>query len=155
MPQLRDLLAELDNITALNYVNAASNFLEKIFWSVISICGSIWICSVVANQISFWNQNPVMITKGTKLLSDLDLPAITLCPKVIQYSGFPERMINHIDENGDIPKEIFEIRNQALHVQFLKFKETFDEKVDLLQFMETDKRYHRKIEKLFGKSEVC
>ena len=126
MDKKKELKTELFNIRTIDLSSSAKNIAEKILWASIAILGTIWIGSIGMSQMNFWNDNPVLVTKGARSLADLNKPTITLCHKGMQKFGFVERMANYIDTTKEIPKEVFEIRNLAIKAQYLRFRQNQD-----------------------------
>ena len=53
-------------------------------------------------------------------LANANLPAVTFCHKGMQKYALVERLVNYIDPTKNVPKEILEIRNEAIKAQVLK-----------------------------------
>ena len=119
---LEHLKDELRNITTLNLIASTSSILEKIFWALIAIFGTLFIYDVVYIQLDYWQENPSLVTKEILPLSNLPLPSITFCHKGFQKYGPVETLANFIDPNRKVPKEILSIRNEFLKVQFHEIK---------------------------------
>ena len=120
------LKEELRNITTLNLIANTSCVLEKILWALIAICGTLFIYDVVYVQLENWRDNPTLITKEMKDLSDMPLPSMTFCHKGLQKYGLVERLGNVNDSNKEIPKEVLAIRNEFLKVQLQKMGDVLD-----------------------------
>ena len=150
--RMSDLKTEIGNIRAVSLILSATSTLERIFWANIPILGSIWIATVFLTQVKFWNENHVLITKGTKNLSQLHLPAVTLCHKGIQKFGFVERMVNYVDVEKEIPKEIFEIRNEAIKAEYQRFRqsENMDDQEDFCDLVKRDIRFFGRLKNFDG-----
>ena len=117
------LREELTNIRTLDLISRTSNILEKIFWAIIAICGTIFIYDVVVIQLQNWKDNPTLATTVSKRLQDLPLPAITFCHKGLQKYGLVEHLGNHIDPEKEVPKEVLGVRNEFLKVQYQRIDE--------------------------------
>ena len=117
------LKEELRNITAFNYIAKATSIVEKILWAIIAICGSLFIYDVVYIQLENWRQNPTLVTKVTKQLSDMPLPAVTFCHKGLHKYGPVERLLNFIDQEKEIPKDVLAIQNEFLKIRFQEVKQ--------------------------------
>lgn len=120
---LGHLKEELRNITTLNLIANTSSILEKIFWALIAIFGTLFIYDVVYIQLDYWQENPSLVTKEILPLSHLPLPSITFCHKGFQKYGPVETLANFIDPDKKVPKEVLSIRNEFLKVQFLEIKQ--------------------------------
>ena len=127
-PSIQNLKDEFRNITTLNLIASTSSVLEKIFWALIAICGTLFIYDVVVIQLDNWNENPSLVTKQLVKLSDMPVPSLTFCHKGLQKYGPLERLANMIDPEKTIPKEVFEIRNEYLKQEFQKIKHNLEKK---------------------------
>ena len=121
-PNIGDVKEELRNITTLNLIASTSSILEKVFWALIAICGTLFIYDVVYIQLENWKDNPTLVTREMKKLSDMPLPSMTFCHKGLQKYGPVEHFGNFINPEKEIPEEVFAIRNEFLKVQFEKIK---------------------------------
>ena len=141
--KLQALKDELRSISSLNFIANSSNIIEKIFWATIAICGTLFIYDAMKSQLESWNSNPILKTQETLELKDLPIPDITLCHKAMLKYGPAERLINFIEPEKDVPREVLVIRNEFLKVQFEKMKDHFGEK-DFCQWLfglEKDERH--------------
>ena len=120
------LVNELRNITTVNLIANATSILEKIFWALIAIGGTLFIYDVMFIQLENWNENPTLVTTQSKKLSDIEVPSVTFCPKGLHKYGLVETLANFIDPEKKIPKEVLAVRNEYLKVQFMKLKERLD-----------------------------
>ena len=121
-PNKEAVKEELRNITTVNLIASTSNILEKLLWALIAIFGTWFIYEVVSIQFDFWNENPILVTRQMVKLSDMPLPAMTLCHKGLHKYGPVESFGNYIDPEKEIPKEVFAIRNEFIMAQFEKIK---------------------------------
>ena len=126
---------ELKNITTLNLIASTSNVLEKILWALIAICGTLFIYEVVYIQLENWRNNPSLVTKEMKKLSDLPLPAVTFCHKGLYKYGPVEYYGNLIDSEKVVPTPVFNVRNEYLKVQFQKIKKNLEGKPDYCEWL--------------------
>ena len=122
MERMLAIKDELRNITTLNLIANTSSILEKIFWALIAICGTLFIYDVVYIQLQNWQENPSLATKEIQHLSNMPIPSFTFCHKGFQKFGPVENLANFINPEKEVPKEILSIRNEFLKVQFLKIK---------------------------------
>ena len=116
IPTFAPIKEEFHGFTSVRLIHATQNVLEKIFWISIAIVGTIWIGDLFINQVNYWNENPVLVTKGTKALSEITAPAVTFCHKGVLKYSLVENLVNILDINKTIPSEIFQIRNEAIKV---------------------------------------
>ena len=114
---------ELTNITTLKLITSSRSILEKILWALVAIGGTIFIYNVVGIQLDNWRDNPALITKVTKKLADMPLPAVTFCHKGLHKYGLVEHLGNYIDPEKKVPKEVVAILNEFLKVEFQKIKD--------------------------------
>ena len=119
-PNKEAVKEELRNITTVNLIASTTNVLEKILWALIAIFGTLFIYDVVDTQLNFWNENPILITRQMIELSEMPLPAMTFCHKGLQKYGSMERLVNLIDSNKKVPKEILALRNEFLKARYKK-----------------------------------
>ena len=119
---------ELTNIRTFDLITRTKSILEKIFWAIVAISGTIFIYHVVVLQLENWRDNPTLVTTVTKKLADMPLPAITFCHKGLQKYGLVEHLGNFINPATNVPKEILAIRNEVLKIQFKKMKEKMNSK---------------------------
>ena len=111
---------ELRNVRTLDLVSKTTYLIEKMFWALIAIFGTIFIYQVVTVQWQNWNDNPTLLTTVTKKLSDMPLPAVTFCHIGLHKYGSAEKLGNLIDPEKNVPKEVVAIRNEFLKIQFNK-----------------------------------
>ena len=152
------LREELTNIRTLDLVSRTTSILEKIFWAIIAISGTIFIYDVVVIQLENWRDNPTLATTVTKRLQDLPLPAVTFCHKGLQKYGLVEHLGNHINPEKEVPIEVLAIRNEFLKVQFQRvndllngknfcewlFQLRSDERLDNIILKKVDKEWKAK-----------
>lgn len=133
---------ELKNITTINLISNATSILEKILWVLIAIFGSLFIYDVVVIQLENWRQNPSLVTKEMRKLSDLPVPSVTFCHKGLQKYGLVENLANLIDPEKNLPREVLAIRNEFLKAQFQKIKSDIDilDFCRMLSYLEGDER---------------
>ena len=114
MQYINSLKEEFDGFSSIRLINATRNVLEKLLWLTIAVAGTIWIGDLFITQISYWNENPILSTRGSKALSDIKAPAITFCHKGTLKYSIVEKLVNYINIDKTIPIEIFQIRNEAI-----------------------------------------
>ena len=93
---ISELRVELNNFRAVDLISSARSLAEKILWSLIAILGTVWIGFIVLYQMQYWDENPVLVTKGVKSLSGLHQPALTFCHRGMQKFGLVERMVGSV-----------------------------------------------------------
>ena len=119
-PKFQRIKEELRNFTTVNLMADASTILEKVFWALIAILGTLFIIDVVVIQLDYWRENPILVTKQSLKLSDMPLPSMTICHKGLQKYGIVERLANYIDPEKEIPEEVYNVRNEFIEVQFAR-----------------------------------
>ena len=78
------LEAELRGITTIDFVYKAANIIEKIFWLIVLLIGTIWACYFITLQFQLWTEQPSIVTNALNVdLADLNLPAMTICSKAL------------------------------------------------------------------------
>ena len=50
----KEILAELRTITTIDLACKAANYLEKIFWTLIGISGTVWAIYFITFQVRFF-----------------------------------------------------------------------------------------------------
>ena len=131
---------ELRNITTFNLVANTSSILEKIFWALIAICGTLFIYDVVYIQFDYWQDNPSLVTKEIQHLSNMPIPSITFCHKGFHQLGPVEKFANFLNPEKDVPKEVLSVRNEFLKVQFLKIKHGINETINYCNWLSNLRR---------------
>ena len=128
VPNFSPLKEQLKAILSLKLIISTKYAFEQAFWASIITIATIYISYVMMNAIVYWSENPMLITKGSQQLSNLKQPAVTFCHKGLQKFEVVERLVNYIDPEKSIPKEIFSIRNEGLRIHFqeLYFPANFD-----------------------------
>ena len=119
-PDISPLKEQLKAILSFKLIHSSKHLLEKLFWLIIALGGTIYILYIVTSQFNYWNENPILVTKGSMPLANANLPAVTFCHKGMQKYALVERLVNHIDPTKNVPKEILEIRNEAIKAQVMK-----------------------------------
>ena len=137
-PDIQPLQEEFNRFSSVRLINSTKNILEKIFWLTITISGTIYIGNLFVTQVNYWNDNPILVTKGSKPLSEVKAPAVTFCHKGVQKYTLVERLLNHIDIKKNIPKEIFDIRNIAIESQAAKISDDLKGHLDICDDLARD-----------------
>ena len=109
----KPLKEEFQNIRSFNLVDKTSNFIEKIFWAIISLGGTAWIVYFIMTQFIQYDRNPIIITKDSWDISNIKFPAVTFCPKVTSDLALVEQMANYINPKQKIPQSVLTIRNEG------------------------------------------
>ena len=82
--KMKVLEAELRGITTIDFVYKAANIIEKIFWLIILLIGTIWACYFITLQFQLWTEQPSIVTNALDFdLADLSFPAMTICSKAL------------------------------------------------------------------------
>ena len=114
------LTNQLYHFTCLDFVSKASNIIEKLIWIIISVCGTVWIGSVLFIQVTQWIENPVLLRHENLDLSDMTYPAVTFCPKTISEFSIAEGFGNFLDLNKPLPSQAVSIQNEAVKMYWRK-----------------------------------
>ena len=122
----KQLSNQIKSFTTISFVINATSLLEKCFWLLIVISGTLWIGDVALTQIDFWRENPTLITKGSKELYKLNTPTVTFCPNVMSEYTLAERLGNYIDPGKMNSEEIILIRRKAIHSYLYRIYRDYD-----------------------------
>ena len=123
----KPLIDQFKNFTTFGLIYKASSLLEKIFWALFAIGGTLWIGEVVLYSVVHWNENPILVTKTSKDLSDIKAPAVTFCSKGMSEYTLVERFGNYLDPtNLNLPEEVFLLRFAAIKVYVDKIYRNYD-----------------------------
>ena len=122
----KQLSNQIKSFTTISFVINATSLLEKCFWLLIVISGTLWIGDVVLTQIDFWRENPTLITKGSKELYKLNTPTVTFCPNVMSEYTLAERLGNYMDPGKINSEEIILIRRKAIHSYLYRIYRDYD-----------------------------
>lgn len=125
---LTELKEELNDISSYRRALHTRNVLEKLLWISIALCGTGFIFHIVQNQLIYWNENQVLITKKSVPLSELKSPAVTYCSKGLYKNGLAERMINYLDNN--VKNNETQLPKEAVSIQVGILKTYIKKKVD-------------------------
>ena len=106
----REVFEDLRNITTVDLAYKASSILEKIFWALIGLTGTIWAVYFINLQFISWEESPSVMIQGKK--TDLKYPAVTICPKVSTKYAIAERLGNFIDPLN-LPEKLLALRQEA------------------------------------------
>ena len=110
----KKIFNHLRSIKSIDLACSATNYLEKFFWFGISIIGTLWVCYVIPIQLKLWKEKSTIITKGNFELSELNLPAITICSKGSTKYAIAERLGNFVDPKFGLTEDLRSIRNEIL-----------------------------------------
>ena len=66
-------------ISSLKLSIDAKSYIEKAFWFILWITGTVFMIVILNGQIISWNENPILLRKSMVDLSTIDFPAITFC----------------------------------------------------------------------------
>ena len=118
------LKEEILGFRTLGLIKSATLIIEKLFWLLIVILGTIWFIFFIGFQITLWNTHPTTATKGQLALSDIDYPAVTFCSKVANKYGIVERFGNHLDPHTKLKNdELSWLQKQIMNCSFSKHVE--------------------------------
>ena len=98
---MESLVNKLKVITTIDLVFKSVNILEKLFWASICLLGITYAIYCIALQIQLWDQNPSIISNIHVELSDLNYPAMTICPQGTTKNAIAERLGNYLDPKSD------------------------------------------------------
>ena len=79
MDIFRDYL-ERSSVHGFSYISTEKSWIAKLLWSVVVICGFCLAGTMIGQSYFNWNKSPISSTLTTHPISELQLPAITVCP---------------------------------------------------------------------------
>ena len=109
-----------DGIATLDLACKAKNFFEKIVWVAIGVLGTMWAFYFIGKEIMHWSTNPTLITQGKMDLSEVEYPAITICPPGSTKYAIAERLGNYLDPSFIEREKFLSLANKYLFA-FLNF----------------------------------
>ena len=108
------LTNQFNNFSSIEFIFKATNIIEKLIWITISVCGTVWIGSILSIQIIQWKENPVLIRQENLDLTDMTYPAVTFCPQTISEFSIAEGFGSFLDLNRTLPTQAILIQNEAV-----------------------------------------
>ena len=96
---------EIWNIRTLDLTRSAIGIVEKVFWILVALSGTVWFFYFMAFQVTLWNNNNIFISKAKMTLADIDYPAVTFCSPRANKFGVGERLGNYIDPNAKVTNQ--------------------------------------------------
>ena len=102
---LRSLKEELWNIRTIDLTRSTQRIVEKVFWLLIALAGTIWFCYFMAYQVELWRKNVIFISKAKVKLAEVNYPAVSFCSRKANKYGVAERLGNHLDARAEIDSE--------------------------------------------------
>ena len=90
------LVNKLKAIATIDLAFKSVSILEKLFWASICLLGITYAIYCIALQLQLWNQNPSIISNIHVELSDLNYPAMTICPQGTTKNAIAERLGNFL-----------------------------------------------------------
>ena len=134
---VESLKEELWNIRTLDLTRSTIKIVERVFWILVAISGTLWFFYFMSFQIQLWNRNSIFISKAKMKLADIDYPAITFCSTRANKHGVAERLGNYIDPSKKVDNEfLIWLRKTALdcsidqemHIYKEKYTKSCDDK---------------------------
>ena len=134
---IESLKEELWNIRTLDLTRSTIKIVERVFWILVAISGTIWFFYFMSFQVQLWNKNSIFISKAKMKLADIDYPAITFCSTRANKHGVAERLGNYIDPSKKVDNEfLIWLRKTALdcsidqemHIYKEKYTKSCDDK---------------------------
>ena len=135
-PDFTPVKKEFEEFTSIRLIKSTKNLIEKLFWFIIAIAGTIYIADLFINQVKYWNENPILVTKGSKSLTEVKAPAVTFCHQGLQKYALAERLANHIDPKKTAPTDVLKIRSEAIKAQTYKIQHGTHTPVDEFCYLE-------------------
>ena len=126
---IESLKEELWNIRTLDLTRSTIKIVERVFWILVAISGTIWFFYFMSFQVQLWNKNSIFISKAKMKLADIDYPAITFCSTRANRYGVAERLGNYIDPSKKVDSEfLIWLRKTALNSSIHQEMHTYQEK---------------------------
>ena len=88
---------EIWTIRTIDLTRKAHHVLERLFWLLLAISGTVWFFYFMSHQVKLWNVNKIVVSKLRMKLSDLNYPAVTFCSESVNKYGVAEQLGNHLD----------------------------------------------------------
>ena len=107
LPIIDKLKEEFLDIRTVNLISKTKTVVERLFWFLIALSGTIWFFYFMSYQFKIWNRNSIHITKANLNLSDLHYPAVTFCSKSANKYGVAERLGNYLNANANLDNEFY------------------------------------------------
>ena len=96
---------EIRSIGAIDLALQAENVLEKVLWLSLAIIGVAWAVYFIGLIII--DENPIVTTIEDVQLTEIEKPAITICPQGTTKFAIADRLGNFLSsENQYMPPEI-------------------------------------------------
>ena len=108
------LVTKLRAITTIDFACNAKNLLEKLFWATIGLLGIIYAIYYVVLQLQLWDQTPSIVSNRYVELSELNFPAMTICPQGTTKNAIAERLGNYLKPNSDFLENLPSMKGQDL-----------------------------------------
>ena len=90
-----EIKAEIQSIATIGLVSKSTYLLEKLIWLVLGIVGLAWLSYVI--YLVILDDNPTVTNIEAMDLTDIDVPAITICSESMNRIGIVERISNSIE----------------------------------------------------------
>ena len=101
----KSIKEEILKFRTLELISTVNGIIEKIFWSLIALAGTIWFFYFMSFQIKLWNENKIVISPAATKLSDIKYPAVTFCSPSANKYGVAERLGNYLNPNIKVNHE--------------------------------------------------
>ena len=128
------LIDQFREIASINYACQATNILEKILWAAIFLIGMLYAIYFTAQM---FDGNSSIMSRIDVKLSDLNYPAMTICPLGTTKYAIAERLGNYLDENSDFLEKfpslkgitscIIPLTSTDCRVNFLGYRSYYEE----------------------------
>ena len=91
-------------ICSIRFSIDAYSKIEKVFWIVVCILGSILGIYIINNQILSWQDNPIVSSSISIPLHQVDVPAVTLCHRGSSKFAIAKRFGNAVKNSDKLAK---------------------------------------------------
>ena len=113
------LKEEFLRVRSFELIKTTSYIIEKVFWFLIFLFGTIWFFYFMSTQFATWNQNNMVSSNAKLKLSDIKAPAITFSSRSANKYGIAERMGNFLNSEAHLHHEFLSwVRKVAMNCSF-------------------------------------
>ena len=113
------LKEEFFRVRSFELIKTTSHIVEKVFWFLIFLSGSVWFFYFMSTQFAPWNQNNMVSSNAKLKLSDIKAPAITFSSRSANKYGIAERMGNFLNSEAHLHHEFLSwVRKVAMNCSF-------------------------------------
>ena len=113
------LKEEFFRVRSFELIKTTTYIVEKVFWFLIFLFGTILFFYFMSTQFATWNQNNMVSSNAKLKLSDIKAPAITFSSRSANKYGIAERMGNFLNSEAHLHHEFLSwVRKVAMNCSF-------------------------------------